>query len=43
MQVNGWLHLPVDLPLEKAAINPLNRRLGEPQSLFRRYGENKNC
>jgi len=40
--VSGYLHALVPLPLGKNPKNPLNRRVGWPQSQSRCFGEEKN-
>jgi hypothetical protein len=42
MVVTGQLHAPIALPPGEDPLYPLDRRLGGPQSLFGRYGEEKN-
>jgi hypothetical protein len=42
MEVSGQLHAPADLPPGKCPCNPLDMRLGGPQSRSGRGGEEKN-
>jgi hypothetical protein len=42
MEVSGQLHVPAVLPMGKNLLYPLYTRLGGPQSLYGRYGEEKN-
>jgi hypothetical protein len=42
MEVSGQLHVPAALSQGKSPWYPLDRRLGGPQSLSRRGGEEKN-
>jgi hypothetical protein len=42
VEVSGQLHAPAALPLGRSPRYPLDRRLGGPQSLSGRGGEEKN-
>jgi hypothetical protein len=42
MEVSGQLHAPATVPPGKEPLEPLDRRLGGPQSRSGRGGEEKN-
>jgi hypothetical protein len=42
MEVSGQLHAPAALPPGKEPWYPVDRRLGRPQNLSGRHGEEKN-